>query len=64
MRVRTSIGGAYPTAQYACGYGTYGEIEDYDVNILPPLADPTPTAIALTNPGSSSSVLRFAVSHL
>ncbi|MCC6845309.1 MAG: hypothetical protein IT283_03225, partial [Bacteroidetes bacterium] len=61
MRVRSSIGtdinnNGYPSSYYPCDYGTYGEIEDYNVTILPPLADPSPTAIALTMPGSSSGV--------
>ena len=54
MRVRASIGTYYLVDDPCCC--NYGETEDYSVNLLPPLADPTPTGIALTNVGSSSGV--------
>ncbi len=40
MRVRTSIGNSYKSSTYPCDYGTYGEIEDYDVIIQQPYCIP------------------------
>ena len=34
----------------------YSEIEDYDIQILPPLSDPSPVAVSITNPGDGSTV--------
>ncbi|MFN4916676.1 MAG: immunoglobulin domain-containing protein [Ignavibacteria bacterium] len=34
----------------------YGEVEDYIIEILPPLSDPSPTAVSITNPGDGSTV--------
>ncbi|MCZ2132870.1 MAG: GEVED domain-containing protein, partial [Bacteroidetes bacterium] len=39
-----------------CSMLNYGMTVDFDVRCQPPLADPSPTAIALTMPGSSSGV--------
>lgn len=33
-----------------------GEVEDYDITILPPLADASPTSVSVTNPGDGSGV--------
>ena len=34
----------------------YGEVEDYIIEVLPPLSDPSPTAVSITNPGDGSFV--------
>jgi len=34
----------------------YGEVEDYIIQILPPLSDPSPTAVSIVNPGDGSVV--------
>ena len=34
----------------------YGEVEDYRIEILPPLSDPSPIAVSITNPGDGSTV--------
>ncbi|MFN9304374.1 MAG: GEVED domain-containing protein, partial [Candidatus Kapaibacterium sp.] len=38
-----------------CGQ-TYGETEDYTIEIVPPTPDPSPVAIVLASPGSSTSI--------
>ena len=44
--------------QYAWGpcSSTMGEVEDYNITILPPLADASPTSVSVTNPGDGSGV--------
>jgi hypothetical protein len=37
-------------------YYTYGESEAYTISITPPTPDPSPVAIVLANPGSSTSI--------
>lgn len=48
------------TEYYQYGFGpcssTMGETEDYNITILPPLADASPTSVAVTNPGDGSTV--------
>ena len=34
----------------------YGEVEDYIIEILPPLSDPSPTAVLITSPGDGSVI--------
>ena len=34
----------------------YGEVEDYQIQILPPLSDPSPSAVSVTNPGDGQPV--------
>ncbi|MBM4174032.1 MAG: T9SS type A sorting domain-containing protein [Ignavibacteria bacterium] len=50
-----AVGPPEGNSQNAC-YSYYGEVEDYMIEILPPLSDPSPIAVSITNPGDGSNV--------
>lgn len=52
MRIGTNY---YQYVWDACA-SNMGEVEDYDITILPPLADASPTSVSVTNPGDGSGV--------
>ncbi|MBN8574949.1 MAG: hypothetical protein J0M05_13625, partial [Candidatus Kapabacteria bacterium] len=54
MRVMYSANFGFPIPP--CGTGITGEAEDYNLNITPPTPDPSPVAIVLANPGSTSAI--------
>ncbi|MBM4151074.1 MAG: T9SS type A sorting domain-containing protein [Ignavibacteria bacterium] len=50
-----AVGPPEGNSQNAC-YSYYGEVEDYMIEVLPPLSDPSPIAVSITNPGDGSNV--------
>lgn len=50
-----AVGPPEGNSQSPC-YSYYGEVEDYMIEILPPLSDPSPIAVSVTNPGDGSTV--------
>lgn len=50
-----AVGPPEGNSQAPC-YSYYGEVEDYMIQILPPLSDPSPIAVSVTNPGDGSPV--------
>ena len=51
MRIKTNY---YNDGGDPCGY-TYGETEEYDIMVLPPLADGSPTSVALIDPATGNA---------